>query len=221
MVNISLSQLISWTAVIMLVLGLTGCAVAATPTAAPAPTPTTPAPEPTIPPHFTTYTDEQRLFSISYPPGWETALSQMENLEDTIKGIVKTIESDLPIENASMVFLAGKPHAAGLDPKLNIIVESLDVSSLDEAAEAEIRGIKFVTKDYKLFTQANSIVGGREVVIVDHKYTIPSVPEIRVIQMIILQGKVVWITTCGTASERFFDVEKTCNQIVRSFQILR
>ena len=37
--------------------------------------------EPEIPAHFTTYTDEAGLFSISYPPDWEPTLSQMEAVE--------------------------------------------------------------------------------------------------------------------------------------------
>ena len=198
----------------LLALVLIGCAVGATPTA-------TPTPETTIPPHFTTYKDEQRLLSISYPQGWEPALSIMAELEDTVKALIKSVDSELPIEDTSVVFVAGKPIEKTFDPRVSIVVESLDISTLDEAAEAEIRGIKSVSKDYKLFTQAKAIVGGREVVIVDHEYTIPGVPEISVIQMIILQGEVVWITTCGTDPERFLDVANTCNQIVRSFQILR
>ena len=51
-----------------------------------------------IPPDFTTYTDENDLFTISYPSEWETALSIMGIAEDTAKAIITSIDSDIPIE---------------------------------------------------------------------------------------------------------------------------
>ena len=104
---------------------------------------------------------------------------------------MRSVDSDLPLENAAFVFFAGIPTEEGYNPNANIVVESLDVSSLDEAAEAEIRGVKLVSNDYKSFTQKNVVVGGREAVIVDHEYTIPGAPKFRSLQMIILDGRLV------------------------------
>ena len=47
--------------------------------------------EPEIPAHFSTHTDEMALFSISYPPDWEPALSVMEELEARIMPIDKRL----------------------------------------------------------------------------------------------------------------------------------
>jgi hypothetical protein len=196
------------------VLGLMGCAIAPTPTVMPSP-------EPTISPDFTTYTDEQGLFSISYPQDWEPALSLIPELEGTTETLLESIESDLPLEKSSLVFFAGIPNEGGYDPTVNIVVESLDVSSLNEAVEAEIRGIKLVSKDYKAFTQTKVAIGGKEAVLVDHEYTIPGTPRFRTMQMMILQGKVVWIISCTTFPENFPNVQETCNQIARSFRILQ
>ena len=49
--------------VVALMIAVTGCAQKEAPA------------ELEIPAHFTTYTDEAGLFSISYPPEWEPALS--------------------------------------------------------------------------------------------------------------------------------------------------
>ncbi len=124
-------------------------------TATPVPTPI-PKPEPTIPPHFTTYTNEQKLFSISYPQDWEPALSLLAELEETTKELLKSVESDLRLEKASMVFVAGIPTEEGFHPNVNIFVESLDVSSLVDAVEMSIKGIKTIVSDYKSRLQRKS-----------------------------------------------------------------
>ena len=71
-------------------------------------------PEPPIPAHFTTYTDELGLFSISYPPDWELALSLVKGFEESSKELLKSMEFDLPLESTSMIFLAGMPTEIGL-----------------------------------------------------------------------------------------------------------
>ena len=176
---------------------------------------------PNLPPNLTTYTDSQRLFSISYPQNWESGLSRIAELDDSVKDLLRSVDSDLPLEKAVVLFLAGVSVGGRFDPNVNIVAESLDVSSLDEAAEAEIGGVKSLSNDYKAFGQTKVVVGGREAVIVDHEYTIPGVPRIRALQMIMLDGRLVWITTCGTSPGNFLAVKETCDQIVRSFRILQ
>ena len=59
----------------------------------------------TIPAHFTTYTNEEELFSISYPLDWEVALWAIEDIEQSTKELITSIESDLPVENLKFIFL--------------------------------------------------------------------------------------------------------------------
>ena len=200
-----------------LVVGCQGEPAPATPT--PTPTPA----EPTIPAHFTTYTDEAGLFSISYPPDWEPALSLIEGLEQATKDLVESIESDLPLERASAIFFAGLPTETGYMPNVNIVVESLPgiLWTLDNVVEAGIRGIKEIVQEYHEFSRVKTTVGGREATIVDSEGTIPGLPKQHSLQLIMLVGKTAWFVTCAPPTGEFSKWEDDFDAIVRSLRILK
>lgn len=190
----------------------------------PAPATPTPTPaEPTIPAHFTTYTDEAGLFSISYPPDWEPALSLIEGLEEATKELLESIELDLPLERANVIFFAGVPTEMGYDPNVNIVVESLPgvMWTLDKVVEAEIQGLKDVVDDYHEFSRIKTTISGREATIVEWEGTIPSLPKQHSLQLCMLVGKVAWIVTCTPPSGEFSKYEDDFQAIVRSLRILK
>ena len=203
--------------VLMLGLILGGCAKPA-----PAPTPV-PSPEPEIPAHFTTYTNEANLFSISYPSDWELALSLIENYEQAVKELITSIDSDAPVENVSLLFLAGIPKGTGYLPSVNIIVEPLpeNIGTLEEVIEAEVRSAKDMIEGYREFSHIKTRAGGKDVVIIDNEGTLPGLVKTRNLQMLALTGKVVWVVTCKASPEEFADYEKDFNAIVRSLRILK
>ena len=199
------------------ILLLSGCAK---PT--PAPTPV-PSPEPVIPAPFVTYTDELGLFSISYPPKWELAISLIENYEQAMKELITSIESDAPVENVSVIFIAGIPKGIGYLPSVNIIVESLpgNKGTLEEVVEEEVRAVKDMFEGYREFSRVKARAGGKDVVILDNEMVIPSLVKTRNLQMFALTGKVVWIVTCKASPEEFADYEEDFHAIVRSLRILK
>ena len=179
--------------------------------------------EPAIPAHFTTYTDEANLFSISYPPDWELALSLIEGLEQATKEIIKSIETDVPLERSSAIFFVGVPTEEGYAPNVNIGVESLPGGgwTLDEAVEASIRGIKQVVEEYHEFSRVKTTVGGREAVIIDSEVDFPGLGRLRALQMCVLVGKVAWFVTCTPPAGEFSQWEDDFHDIVRSLRILK
>jgi len=180
------------------------------------------APETGIPPHFTNYTDETELFSLSYPSDWETALWAIEGLEQFTKELLTSIESNLPIERTNAIFFAGLPLETGYMPSVNILVESLpDVRTHDEMVEAEIRGIKFIIPDYREFSRTKTTVGGRVATILQWEGTYPELGKMRVLQMLIFVGEIVWIISCTPPSGEFNNCEEDFNALVRSFRILK
>jgi hypothetical protein len=52
------------------------------------------------PAHFTTYTDEDGLFSISYPQEWEILTSRIEEVEKAIEEVISDSDVDASLENA-------------------------------------------------------------------------------------------------------------------------
>ncbi|MBA7687352.1 hypothetical protein ES703_95813 [subsurface metagenome] len=190
--------------------------------AAPAPTPA-PTPEPTIPSHFVTYTEEN-LFSISYPPDWEPALSIMEDLEEVVKETLVSIEADAPVERASMVFFAGVPTEMGYMPNVNIVVESSPeiVWTHENVVEAQIQGMKKYVHDYREFSRTKTIIGGREATIVDLEGTFPRASKAHFLVMCTLVGKTAWSVTCtALPPEEFINYEQDFQAILKSLRILR
>lgn len=175
-----------------------------------------------IPAHYTTYTDEASLFSISYPPDWEPALSLIEGFEEAGKAIITSIESDAPVERASGIFYAGIPTETGYLPAVNIVVESLPgiVLTHENMVEAEIEGLKQFAQDYHEFSRIKTTVGGREATIVEYEGTFPQVGKYHNLLMLILVGKTAWIVTCTPPSGEFSKWEDDFHAIVRSLRIL-
>jgi hypothetical protein len=186
-------------------------------------TPSIPVSEPEIPSHYTTFTDVEGLFNISYPPDWELALSLIPDIEASAKDIITSIESDLPVENARVIFLAGLPIEVEYLPNVNIVVESMPgvVWTHDKVLEAEITGIKQVIQDYRQFSRVKTTVDGREATILGWEGTYPQLGKGCVLQMFVLVGKTVWCVTCTPPSEEFSKWEEDFQAIVRSLRILK
>ncbi len=208
------------TILLALVLGAIGCGGGGE--AEPSPTP-----DPVIPSHFTTYTDESSLFSISYPPDWEPALSALGELEEAVSDIIRGIESDAAVEELRYLFLAGLPDEDGLNPNMLILVEPMPIGTgtIDSVVEAEVRGIKGIVQDYREFSRTKTSVGGREAAILDVQALWPGVGGTqtltRALQMYTIQGKNVWGLACTTDPWLFDSYEDTFRDILDSFRILR
>ena len=193
----------------------------AAPTPAPAPTPTT-VPEPAIPEHFTTYTDEAQLFSISYPPDWELAMSLIPGLDESMREALRGIEFEVPPEEYTTVFFAGVPSEEGYNPNINILVGRATGSTLEEEFELNIRGLKEMDfGNYQKFEEIKTVVGGREAIIIDHAYTPPDTPQLRMVQVVILAGETAWFVTGVTFEDEFPAHQETINQVVRSLRIFK
>ena len=180
--------------------------------------------ESAIPAHFTTYTDEAGLFSISYPPDWELALSTLEEMENIAKDYGSSLDPDIPLE-LSLLFIAGVPTGLGYyDPSVNIWIQPLPagINTLDEWVESEIRGLKKYDTEYREFSRVKTIIGGKEAIILDSEGYTPRTGKFRCLQVFILTGKVKWIVTCGTVDlEQFDDFEDDLYAIVRSLRVLK
>ncbi len=186
-------------------------------------TPPPPPSEPAIPANFTIYTNEAGLFSISYPPDWEPALSMIEGIEQTVGEIIKSIDSDAPLEQASFIFFAGVPIESGWLPNVSIVVESIPgfTGTHDEAVEMEVRGLKQLFPDYHEFSRIDETIDGRKATIIEYEATIPGSGKNHPIQMFTLVGKIVWVVTCSPELGKFSESEEDSYAIVRSLRILK
>ena len=138
-----------------------------------------------------------------------------------MKELIDSLTSDLPLEKASVIFLAGLPMGMAYNPSVNIVVESLPgVFTLEEVVEAEIESIKLVVKDYNLYEKTKVIVGDKGAIILEWEGSVANLGLSRLMQMVVVEGKVTWTVTCTTTPEQFPALKEVFIQIVKSFRVL-
>ena len=188
-----------------------------------------PSSEPEIPAHYTTYTSEEDLFSISYPPDWEIYTSRFEDVEKAIAEVISDSDMNASMENAlqkaSIIFLAGLPTEQGYDPNMNIVVEPVPLfyRTQDKMVEANITNMEKICPDYYMHSRTNTVVDGKEATIIESEATITS-EKIKTfnINVTILSGKVCWYVTCGTTNLNAYEEYKDdFHHIIRSLRIYK
>jgi len=184
-------------------------------------TPTSMEPEPAIPAHFTTYTNEWGLFSISYPPEWELDLESMEETEQSCQEIISSITSDIPVEEAHFLFMAGLP---GEGSNVNIVVEPLSgiVWTHDAVVTVAIEGLKEVVSDYHEFSRVKTTIDNRTATIIEYQATFAGLGTGHFVQMMFIVNKTFWGVTCTALSpDEYSEWEDDFDAIVRSLRILK
>ena len=173
--------------------------------------------EPPIPAHFTTYTDELGLFSISYPPELELGLEFID--EQATQNIISSMNSGLPIEETYTVFNAGLT----MQGAVVVVVEPLPctVSTHDQMVTAAIEGIKLVCSDYQELSRVRTIVDGRPATIVEYNMTLCSGSRLHCVSMLCMVNRTTWEVSCSTLPDEYSNWEGTFDAIVRSLRILQ
>ena len=182
--------------------------------------------EPAIPADFATYTDELGLFSTSYPPDWELALSEIEGITQDVEDYLKGIKSEGSLAGGKVVFLAGVPYETGYNPNVSVVVTPSGEGKwkLEDLVEAVVqRGYMKDAEEYHEFSRTKIVVDGREAIILDCEAKYPLfTADFRVLTLYLRDNKLMWAVTCGVLSPKdFSDFETDLHAIVRSLRILK
>jgi len=179
--------------------------------------------EPAIPAHYTTYTDELGLFSISYPPEWELALEYLEDIEQFSKDVINSITSDLPIAESHILFMAGLPIAGGYNPNVNIVVEPLPgmMWTHDQVVTAAIEGLKATVSDYHEFSRVKTTVDGRTATIIECQSTFAGLGTFHNIFMCCIVNRTGWSVTGTALPDEYSTWEDDFDAVVRSLRVLK
>ena len=189
--------------------------------------PTSIEPEPAIPAHFATYTDELGLFSISYPPDWELALSSIEGVTQDVEDYLEDIESEGSLEGGIVVFFAGVPYETAYNPNVHVLAIPTTGEghwSLADLVEVAVQqGYMKDAEEYREFSRTTTVVDAKEAIILDCKVRYSfATTELHGLQMFLRDDKVAWVVTCGVLSPKEFDAFETdLHAIVRSLRILK
>lgn len=156
--------------------------------------------EPPIPAHFTTYTDELGLFSISYPPDWELAPNE------------ELFHAVLPDKAVAVTVTVGATEEGNW--KLEDLADlTFQRAYIDDAEE------------YHEFSRDKLTVDGKEAIILDFEVKYPIATTAMRILILLLRDRdneTVWTVYCGVMpSEDFSDFETDLHAIVRSLRILK
>jgi len=85
-----------------------------------------------IPAHFTSYTADSGLFSISYPSDWEIPIDLIPEMKEAT---VRLFQPDITpalaedVLKANMVFVAGANTEWGYNPNVNVIAQVTEHTS--------------------------------------------------------------------------------------------
>ncbi|MBA7589778.1 hypothetical protein ES708_31868 [subsurface metagenome] len=184
--------------------------------------PTTTA-EPPIPTHYSTYTSEG-LFSISYPQDWQPATSLIEQLTEWTEEWLQSVDpaAEIP-EGLAFLFVGGIPSEEGYMPSVNVVIQPRAAGywALDEIVEAEHQWCMMYLQDYREYSRTETIVDGRESVIIDCEFYDPSLGMFRDLCLFTVKDEFAWSVTCSCYNENFQEYEDDLNSIVRSFRILK
>ena len=178
--------------------------------------------ESVIPLEFTTYTREG-VFSISYPQTWKPAMSIMDEIWEEIKDDMEDLDSDVDMEDSSMVFFGGMPDAEGYYPNVNVIIipRTFGYRDIDEILESEdLFESEHPTPGYHEFSRMQTTVDGRPAVLIDSEDNEPEYGRWRYLQMVTVKDKLVWWITCAAEAQHFSGFESTFDKVVRSLRLL-
>ncbi len=174
-----------------------------------------------IPSEFVTYTDENNLFSISFPSDWTIDKSKLNDFQEDSLEVLKCMESCTALEESKTVFFGGYPDTANeYLPSLQIVIGSTKGFAMEKLAEDAIQMLDVFFKDFVLFEKSNVVIGKHEAIIFDYAYTVPEMGRVRLINVFTVTGTITWNVRCGTSEEYFETENQTIRNVMNSFQIL-
>ena len=169
-----------------------------------------------VPDTYTTYTDKNRFFSISYPSDWNIRLplSAWEDESDSFKECLNGNDSPnglLP-KWVWKLFMAVKKYENNNNSAYIIVSAAAPVKHFPQRLTKEqIYNLVMDTKDYKPFFQETLRIAGNEVTILK----VPNTGEAISIASVLIVDDIVWGVTGFSDGQYAKDIQT----IIRSLRI--
>jgi len=172
-----------------------------------------------VPAHFVTYTDDSGLFSISYPGGWETGFSVIENRDQKVAQAVSSIEGNKSLEQITQLFLAGKKLGEGYVPFCQISVGSAG-SEYVHNVRADINAvIEGSTSSYRHIDTADKYSNSEKAIVDQYEFMLNNSVKVQVMQMVFVTERHYWLITCTDLSENYESNKSDFPAILESFRV--
>ena len=147
----------------------------------------------------------------------------MDDIEHFSQEMISSITSDIPVEEAHFLFMAGLPITGGHIPNANVVVEPLaaTISTHDDMVAVAIQSLKLVVSDYHEFARVKTTIDNRTATIIECEATIGGLGTLHYVFMCCIVNKTIWAVTCTALPEDYSDWVDDINAIVRSLRILK
>ncbi len=178
-----------------------------------------------IPEDFNTFEDDSGFFSISYPSNWRANLEIISQLESYIGEYMKEIDEEIPVDQTSLLFLAGIPEGSGYHPNVNIVIEPLpgSIRTIRGVVNGQVTGLKSFAEDFHEIAREKVKVGGRDAYILEYEATFPGLGSVHALILMTMAGSNAWTVTC-TCLDGMDDFDQHADDfqsIVRSLRIYK
>ena len=180
---------------------------------------TTTSPEAPVPTHYVTYTAEDSVFSISYPPGgWGPEQDMLAESESAIKALIASRAANKPLEQASLLFVGGLPPS--YLPTIIVLVEPLTggITTHEQLVMAKIQSFKAAGANFKELVRTDTIIDGRQATIIEYSATLGGTPRHDVVSFFIDGGE-IWSVTSAALQQNYQQYKDDLYHIARSLKV--
>ncbi|MGI9578336.1 MAG: hypothetical protein ACR2OH_09070 [Microthrixaceae bacterium] len=179
-----------------------------------------------VPSGWVTHTDDASGFTLSSPGTWAVLVID----DEAVPGLLSDPDNELEEVNVANPFGAGLQMPSGwLNPSVSVTVEALpEELGVDEYVEGGRQALEELIPSYQATEQVNTVVGGREAVLVFSSYQLSELDPAEDgrawnVELVTTDGSAGWTISCtqivadGSAPPPDRD---ECNTVVRTFEII-
>jgi hypothetical protein len=177
-----------------------------------------------IPNYFTSYTDENGIFSISYPKDWKKFPADLWNntFEKTRQSFLQYYNSDVISEGYFIVFVAGNTG----NPSVNIVTQPYSemikqgYSTLNAIVDRNIQKHINDKQEFREIQRIDVNVSKNPAKIIEWVNVLNN-HKLRTIELFLINNKYIWKVTCGVAEEQYQSYSDDLYKTVQSLRILK
>jgi len=181
---------------------------------------------PSLPSHFTTYTADSGVFSISYPSDWEVPMDLIAEMKEATVDLFQpdiTPELAEAVRKANMVFVAGAKTESGYNPNVNVTVQVTEHTSgsLDKLIDISEQEFRQSVRDFQEVSRTKAIVDGHDALIVEFQYAVPAASSLcHSLLMTVRAKRSMWFVTCTVLPPlEFGDVADDFSAVLQSLRL--
>jgi hypothetical protein len=180
---------------------------------------TTTSPESAVPSYYVTYTAEDNLFSVSYPPGgWGPEQDMLAESEAAVKALIASRNENKLLEQASLLFVGGLPPS--YLPTIIVLAEPLlgGITTQEQLVTAKMESFKAAGSNFKELVRTDTTIDGRQATIIEYSAILGGTSRHDVVSFFI-DGNEIWSVTAAALQQNYQQYKDDLYHIARSLKV--